>query len=448
MDVLFLLLDDDVDIIDVAMALVLANDEDEENDDHVPPPGVWGGSRPGKARNLERHHVRYSHLLFDDFWGPTPVYDHYYFKKFFKFPIGLFNDIVEQVSDYDSYFVQKQDAAGRLGLATLQKVCSAVRLLTSGVSPMEQDDKYRLAASTGMQCMKRFCDAVIAVYSDEALRYPTAEDLNRLLEEGDAAGFPGCIGSIDCMHWEWKNCPSSWKGMFQGKSGVPTVILEAIADHSTRFWHFNFGSPGALNDINVLDRSPLFFNAVQGEAPRVEFNVNGNEHSVAYWLADGIYPKYACFVKTIPNATTAMQKFFATAQEAKRKDIERAFGILQARFHILSSPCRLWNRDAMDTVIRTCVILHNLIIDYSREHDIDGDYINDEANYEPVHQFVLIPRNPEQTIEDREELVTEMQDVGSHNLLQHDLMVEMWEKWNNDNGDEDADDNDGLVGDI
>ena len=99
----------------------------------------------------------------------------------------------------------------------------------------------------------------------------------------------------------------------------------------------------------------LFFYAVQGEAPRVEFNVNGNEHSVAYWLADDIYPKCACFVKTIPNATTAMPKFFATAQEAKRKDIERAFGILQAR-------------DAMDTVIRTCVILHNLIIDYSREH--------------------------------------------------------------------------------
>ena len=133
---------------------------------HVPPPGVWGGSRADKARTLERHRVAYSHLLCDDFWGPAPVYDHHYFKKFFTFPIGLLNDIVEQVSDHDSYFVQKQDAAGRLGLATLQKVCSAVRLLTSGVSPMEQDDKYRLAASTGMQCMKRFCDAVIAVWLD------------------------------------------------------------------------------------------------------------------------------------------------------------------------------------------------------------------------------------------------------------------------------------------
>jgi hypothetical protein len=140
-----------------------------------------------------------------------------------------------------------------------------------------------------------------------------------------------------------------------------------------------------------------------------------------------------------------MQKFFATAQEAKRKDIERAFGILQARFHILSSPCRSWNRDAIDTVMRACVILHNLIIDYSRKYYIDGDYIYDDANYEPMHHFVLVPRNPEQTIDEREELVTNMQNIGSHNLLQHDLMVEMWEKWNDEQGDNDTDDDDNMV---
>ena len=22
------------------------------------------------------------------------------------------------------------------------------------------------------------------------------------------------IESIDCMHWEWKNCPAGWKGMY------------------------------------------------------------------------------------------------------------------------------------------------------------------------------------------------------------------------------------------
>jgi hypothetical protein len=367
--------------------------------------------------------------LFQDFWGPTPVYTPHYFKLFFKLPIKLFDEILVRVRQHDDYFRQKNDATGKIGLSTHQKVASALRLLTSGVSSMEHDDKYRMGASTGLESMKRFCFAVNALYEADALRHPTIDDINRLLDEGQDAGFPGCIGSIDCMHWEWKNCPSSWKGMFQGKSGRPTVVLEAIADHTCRFWHFNFGSPGSLNDINILDRSPLFYNAVKGEAPQVAYTVNGNRYQYAYWLADGIYSTYACFVKTFPKPTTRMQKLFATAQEAKRTDIERAFGMLQARFHILTSGCRLWNRDAMKTVIKTCVILHNLIIDYERINNINSTYI-DGIDYIPMHPFTIIPQTENQDAKDRTNMIAEMKDTTMHNRLQHDLMVEMWDRWN------------------
>jgi Plant transposon protein len=369
----------DADDDDLLMLLM------EEDAAAAPVPRVFGsGSFVGKASNVDRRRVFFSHLLFQDFWGDTPVYNSSFFRKFFKIPIDLFDAIVLKVVAYDDYFREKKDAAGKMGLSRLQKICSAVRQLTSGVSPAEHDDKYRLAESTAMECMKRFCNAMIAVYADDALRSPNAADINRLLDEGKAAGFPGCIGSIDCMHWEWKNCPSAWKGTFQGKERIPTLVLEAIADNRTRFWHFNFGAPGALNDLNVLERSPLFENAVNGEAPRVDFVVNGNEYQYAYWLGDGIYPPYACIVKTLQNPVTRMQKMFASAQEAKRKDIERAFGILQARFHILTSPCRLWDRFAMKRVMKTCVILHNLIIDHEIENNADFDYIND-AQYVPQH---------------------------------------------------------------
>jgi hypothetical protein len=79
-----------------------------------------------------------------------------YFKKLFKRPIGLFDEIVDRIVLQDAYFIQKTDAAGKLGFSILQKVCSSLCLLTSGVSSMEHDDKYCMAASTGMECMKRF----------------------------------------------------------------------------------------------------------------------------------------------------------------------------------------------------------------------------------------------------------------------------------------------------
>ena len=433
---------DDDDVNDIIMLIMQDSDTDnsssddemlDSDDEESTVPHVWGsGSRVGKAPNVDRRRVFYSHLLFNDFWGPSPVYDSAYFKRFFKLPIGLFDEIVTKVVAKDRYFLQKKDAVGRLGLSELQKICSAVRQLTSGVSSSEHDDKYRMGSSTGLESLKRFCNAVISVYGKEALRHPTAADIDRLLDEGCQAGFPGCIGSIDCMHWEWKNCPSGWKGMFQGKSGVPTMVLEAIADNRCRFWHFNFGSPGSLNDLNILDRSPLFENAVKGESPSVNFVVNGNEYNYAYWLGDGIYPKYACFVKTFAKPQTRMQKMFASAQEAKRKDIERAFGMLQSRFHILTTPCRLWNQHAMKTVIATCVILHNLIVDYKMKNNLDSDYIEDEI-YVPSHPFTVIPRDVHQTDETRSTMVTEMQCSDYHTRLQHDLMIERWQMWSEEN---------------
>jgi hypothetical protein len=135
-----------------------------------------------------------------------------------------------------------------------------------------------------------------------------------------------------------------------------------------------------------------------------------------------------------------MQKLFVTAQEAKQKDIEHASGILQSCFHILTTGCRLWwDREVMDMVIRTCDVLHNLTIDYEREHNVDGGYIND-ADYLLLHRMVLVPCNPNQSVEEREVLMASMQNMEQHNLLQHGLMVERWEAWIALNGDDNMED--------
>jgi hypothetical protein len=54
------------------------------------------------------------------------------------------------------------------------------------------------------------------------------------------------------MHWAWKNCPSGWAGQYKGKEKKPTMVLEAVASQNICIWHAFFGTPGALNNINVL----------------------------------------------------------------------------------------------------------------------------------------------------------------------------------------------------
>ena len=102
-----------------------------------------------------------------------------------------------------------------------------------------------------------------------------------------------------------------------------------------------FGPPGSLNDINILDRSPICDDILQGRAPTINYLVNGNKYHLGYYLTDKIYPKWANFIQPIPNRQTSL---FATTQEACRKDVERAFGVLQARFAIMKNPAPIWDK--------------------------------------------------------------------------------------------------------
>jgi len=93
------------------------------------------------------------------------------------------------------------------------------------------------------------------------------------------------------MHWHWEKCPYAWKGQYtHGDQGVPTIILEAVASHDRWIWHAFFGVAGSNNDINVLNQSILFVDQLRGEAPQVQYFVNGRQYIKAYYLADGIYP--------------------------------------------------------------------------------------------------------------------------------------------------------------
>lgn len=57
----------------------------------------------------------------------------------------------------------------------------------------------------------------------------------------ESKGWPGMLGSLDCMHWEWKNCPKAYHGAYNGKFSRPTIILEAVASHDLWIWHAFLG---------------------------------------------------------------------------------------------------------------------------------------------------------------------------------------------------------------
>ena len=141
----------------------------------------------------------------------------------------MFVRIMNVVEEHDDYFVQKRNIAGTLGLSCLQKVVAAFRMIAYGVAVDATDDYVCIGESTALESLRRFVRAVVHIFGHEYMRMPNEHDTARLLAIGERRGFPGMLGSIDCMHWTWKNYPVAWQGMYIGHKKDPTIILEVVA---------------------------------------------------------------------------------------------------------------------------------------------------------------------------------------------------------------------------
>ncbi|KAI5342966.1 hypothetical protein L3X38_010842 [Prunus dulcis] len=237
-----------------------------------------GSVAGSEYKNQKR--VKHHKSLMEDYFCERPLYPLVDFRRRFCMRRELFYRILNDVVAHEPYFTQKIDAF---------------------------------------------------VYGQWYLRSPNPADLYRLLHKASRKGFPGMLSSLNCIHWEWKNCHTTWAIQFTGYKYKPTVVLEAVASYDTWIWHAFFGVARSNNDINVLAHSPLFNDVVNGVSPHIQYVVNGSEYNLGYYLANGIYPRWATLVKMVSQLDTPKKKRpFAQKQEAYRKDVERAFGILQA----------------------------------------------------------------------------------------------------------------------
>ncbi|XP_071688312.1 uncharacterized protein [Rutidosis leptorrhynchoides] len=258
-------------------------------------------------RHFPRDRAGRAALLWNDYFSDTPTFLEDKFRRRFRMSSRLFNRISagilsysqEPVPSYFKYFHQRRDATGLLGFTVYQKITSAIRQLAYGVAPDIFDEYLHIGESTSYLCLENYCKSVIHLFSNEYLRKPNASDVERLTRKHEEIhGFSGMLGSLDCMHWAWKNCPVSWKGQYtRGDHGHPTIMLEAGASYDLWIWHAYFGPVGSNNDINVLNQSDLFKELLEDRSPPCNYTVNGLSFTRGYYLADDIYPDWSTLVK-------------------------------------------------------------------------------------------------------------------------------------------------------
>jgi hypothetical protein len=122
----------------------------------------------------------------------------------------LFLSIMHKLSEISPYFCERYDATGRADLTVLQKCTITVHQLVYGLAADTIDEYLKLGKTTVLECLEYYCLGIIEYFGDEFLHHPTVADTQRLLVKVEERGFPDMLGSIDCMHWQWHNCPVGW----------------------------------------------------------------------------------------------------------------------------------------------------------------------------------------------------------------------------------------------
>jgi len=138
--------------------------------------------------------------LYNDYFAENPKFTETQFRRRFRISRRFFLQIANAVEAHNPCFKQRTDALGVLGLSCLQKVTAAHRILAYGIPADLTDEYFQIGESTAIESLRAFVKAIVEVFGDWCLRASNDEDICRLLSIEEQHGFPGMLGSIDCMH--------------------------------------------------------------------------------------------------------------------------------------------------------------------------------------------------------------------------------------------------------
>jgi Plant transposon protein len=359
-----------------------------------------------------RSHLRHGRALLctrQDYTGLHPTFRDRQFEIMFRLSRPRFQRLLEDVMAAEIPFFKNlpMDAHGRIGAALECRLLLPLKTMAYGVPSHTFRDYFQMSETLARESCLQFHKAIKKIYQDEYLRLPDQQDLKNIVKlHKSVHGIDGMFGSIDCMHTTWKNCPVAWQGSFKGKEKKPTIVLEALCDHQLWFWHAAYGYAGVLNDITILNLSPFLDSLIDGsfnllEAGCTPYTIGNQSFKQLFILVDGVYPQFSRFVQGYKMPIGERQKRFTEWQEAVRKDIERAFAVLQGRWQCIARPLHQLDLGLIGLEVCACLILHNMgVSDRVMEGDVRARY-NPANSVHELQESTIRVRHPRDLAENQ-----------------------------------------------
>lgn len=260
----------------------------------------------------------------------------------YRFPRRVTDDVKD--------FIQPQTLRSHAIPARIQ-VLTCLRFLAKGDYLSETTDIHGISKSSGCLAVHRVVDAVCKALQN--IEFPTRrEHISRIKASVyKIAGFPNVIGAIDGTQIPIQGMGTDDEHLYVCRKGFHSINVQAVVDADLRFTNAVCKFPGATHDAFILQNSSL---------P----NLIESLQEGGWLIGDSGYPLKEWLMTPISNPRSGQEERYNSAHCCTRNAIERAFGVLKARFRCLhkTGGCLPYRPDKCTKIIECAMRLHNLAI--------------------------------------------------------------------------------------
>jgi DDE superfamily endonuclease len=218
----------------------------------------------------------------------------------------------------------------------------ALHRLASSNSDIAIGSLFGVSGATVYRATERFVEVVLNSKCGTQIRWPGVSEklvIKRKFE--GIAGFPNCVGAIDCTHILIEKPANSIPIDWRDRSHNYSMVIQAIVSPTLQILDVCTGWPGSVHDQRIFYRSS-FHDDIEERlgGPDLELSVGNNvfrvpEHIVGdagYMQQVRVMTPYSQCHMNVPKV-----KVFNEAHSATRMCVERAFGRIKNQWHYLDS---------------------------------------------------------------------------------------------------------------
>jgi DDE superfamily endonuclease len=274
------------------------------------------------------------------------------FTSFFRVKRSTFNALTTLLAP----LIAKQDTNYKKSVPPAKRLAIALWFFAKGEDQRSLSERFGVGQSTVCKIIKQVAAAIVTVFR-AIIHWPRTAAEAATCKNGfyTEHKFPDVVAVGDGVHFPImmpKDAPC--RSDYINRKGSPSVVGQGFCDSSCCFVDAVFCYPGSVHDSRILRNSSMFTRAEAGTL--FPPGVNG------ILLVDSGYPLLPWLITPFSWLTSDHRcKRFNKIHSRARQCIERAWGMLKARFRCLLKRLDS-NIENTCPIIMACIMLHNVCI--------------------------------------------------------------------------------------